>query len=599
MAKHNSTLRLKSRINHDLTITAVNVRAAIYSRKSTDDNDRNADNKSVTRQVEHGRAFASSKGWTVDDQHVFIDDGISGAEYQNRPGFTKLLTQIKDFQVLVMSEPSRFGRDMLRNAYHVGEIIDSGVRIFYYLNDEEEKAETPEQKIMLTLKSYASEVERQKASHRSRDALERKAKHGYNTGGVVYGYDNNIINSKNGAGELTKSHTDYSINKEQADTIRRIFRMYASGFGHTAIAKTMNGDTRYKTQSHKYFDDRTPPTPRKGTASWAPSSIREMLYNARYTGKVPFGEYRKVYKGGTKKRVKVGAPTYAARPDLRILPEDLWSAVQSRLKSVRASYVRENGGTLWGRPEAGRESKYLLSGLARCGCCGASMIATKIALGSRKGRHLVSHYQCSYNSNRGNSVCSNNWRERQETLDGKVLTAIERSILTPDAVNYVVDKAIKLVEERRRKEPDPTEKLEAQIRRLTRERDNLIALAASGRSPASVLNEIHKREQAIETLKGELARIPHRLRYDARELGSLKAAMRERMTKFQELMHSDVSLARQALRKLLSGPIKCIPVMRYGKKSYAFKGETRLGALLSTPSVTLASPRGFEPRLPP
>src|SRR3990172_2141629 len=89
------------------------------------------------------------------------DDNISGAEYQNRPGFTKLLTHLKELDALIMSESSRLGRDMLRNAYHIGEIIESDVQIFYYLTDEEVKADTPEQKIMVTLKSYASEVERQ------------------------------------------------------------------------------------------------------------------------------------------------------------------------------------------------------------------------------------------------------------------------------------------------------------------------------------------------------------------------------------------------------------------------------------------------------
>jgi hypothetical protein len=79
----------------------------------------------------------------------------------------------------------------------------------------------------------------------------------------------------------------------------------------------------------------------------------------------------------------------------------------------------------------------------------------------------------------------------------------------------------------------------------------------------------------------------------------LKAAMVARMGKFQNLIHADAPLARQALRKLLVGPIKCIPVVRDGRKGYAIRGETRLGALLASSNVTLASPRGFEPRLPP
>ena len=61
--------------------------AAIYARKSTDQSGVADEQKSVARQVEHARAYAARKGWTVDDEHVYVDDGISGAEFANRPGF--------------------------------------------------------------------------------------------------------------------------------------------------------------------------------------------------------------------------------------------------------------------------------------------------------------------------------------------------------------------------------------------------------------------------------------------------------------------------------------------------------------------------------
>jgi len=51
--------------------------AAVYARKSTDQNIADEE-KSVTRQVEHARAYAKRKGWTVADEHVYADDGISG-----------------------------------------------------------------------------------------------------------------------------------------------------------------------------------------------------------------------------------------------------------------------------------------------------------------------------------------------------------------------------------------------------------------------------------------------------------------------------------------------------------------------------------------
>lgn len=63
--------------------------AAIYARKSTDQTGVADDQKSVTRQIEHARAYAIRKGWTVDDGCIFVDDGVSGAEFAARPGFVR------------------------------------------------------------------------------------------------------------------------------------------------------------------------------------------------------------------------------------------------------------------------------------------------------------------------------------------------------------------------------------------------------------------------------------------------------------------------------------------------------------------------------
>ena len=43
--------------------------AAIYARKSTEQNVADEE-KSVTRQVERARDYATRKGWTVDDAHI-------------------------------------------------------------------------------------------------------------------------------------------------------------------------------------------------------------------------------------------------------------------------------------------------------------------------------------------------------------------------------------------------------------------------------------------------------------------------------------------------------------------------------------------------
>jgi DNA invertase Pin-like site-specific DNA recombinase len=59
--------------------------AAVYARKSTEQHGINDEQRSVARQIEHAHAYAKRKGWTVTPEHVYVDDGISGGEFANRP----------------------------------------------------------------------------------------------------------------------------------------------------------------------------------------------------------------------------------------------------------------------------------------------------------------------------------------------------------------------------------------------------------------------------------------------------------------------------------------------------------------------------------
>src|SRR5262247_4004963 len=165
--------------------------AAIYARKSTDQSGVADDQKSVARQVEHAKAYAARKGWIVADEHFYVDDGISGAEFANRPGFLRLMNALKprpSFQVLVMSEESRLGREAIETAYALKQLVTAGVRVFFYLEDRERTLDSPTDKIMLSLTAFADELERERARQRTYDAMQRKARAGHSTGGSCYGY---------------------------------------------------------------------------------------------------------------------------------------------------------------------------------------------------------------------------------------------------------------------------------------------------------------------------------------------------------------------------------------------------------------------------
>jgi DNA invertase Pin-like site-specific DNA recombinase len=149
-----------------------------YARKSTEQNGVADEQKSAARQIEHARQYATRKGWTVADDHVYVDDGISGAEFANRPGFLRLMNALKPrapFHVLVMSEESRLGREAIETAYALKQLVRAGVRVFFYLEDRERTLDSPTDKIMLSLTAFADELEREKARQRTYDAMQRKA----------------------------------------------------------------------------------------------------------------------------------------------------------------------------------------------------------------------------------------------------------------------------------------------------------------------------------------------------------------------------------------------------------------------------------------
>jgi hypothetical protein len=88
-----------------------------------------------------------------------------------------------------MSEESRLGREAIETAYALKQLVQAGVRVFFYLEDRERTLNSPTDRIMLSLTTFADELEREKARQRTYDAMQRKARAGHVTGGRVFGYD--------------------------------------------------------------------------------------------------------------------------------------------------------------------------------------------------------------------------------------------------------------------------------------------------------------------------------------------------------------------------------------------------------------------------
>ena len=60
------------------------LRASIYARKSTEDDEKSAQDRSTARQIAHAREYIQHKGWQLSEEHVYVDEAVSGAEFMKR-----------------------------------------------------------------------------------------------------------------------------------------------------------------------------------------------------------------------------------------------------------------------------------------------------------------------------------------------------------------------------------------------------------------------------------------------------------------------------------------------------------------------------------
>src|SRR5213593_271072 len=143
--------------------------AAVYARKSTDQAVSDEE-KSVTRQVELAVACARTHGFEVPPEHIYVDDAISGAEFDRRPGLMRLLNTLRPqapFAGLFLADKDRLGREQFETNHILKQISVAGVRIFEYQNGGHEvRLESPIDKLIMSVSNFAAELERAKASQR-------------------------------------------------------------------------------------------------------------------------------------------------------------------------------------------------------------------------------------------------------------------------------------------------------------------------------------------------------------------------------------------------------------------------------------------------
>jgi site-specific DNA recombinase len=448
---------------------------AVYCRKSNPDERTSEDGKSVERQRENATAFAAKKGWTVTDAHVYVDDGISGAEFVNRHNLQRLLRAVKQtprpFHALVIAEPKTLGREQIETAYVLKQITDAGVEVWGYLDGRALVMTTSADKLMFSVQAMAAESERERGRQRTREALHRKARLAHGTGARTFGFTTVRM------GE----HVERAIHEAQATVVRRIFTMASEGLGDARIAHALTADG----------------IPAPGPKGWQKETVTTVLKNRAYLGEFVYGKSRVVDRGGSVgKRVRVPESEWvtATKPELAIVPHELWDAVRERKKKTAAHYMRASSGTLQGKPESGLAAKTVLSGIARCACGGPLRF-----FGGWPG--ATARYHCAHRYTRGATACDNRRGIPMKALDEAVLDAVRGGIVvTPGAPAALLDELEAHRVTAAEAQAAGREDAEREIARLTKEIANLVAACAAGTVP-EIAEGIAERRARIEALQ--------------------------------------------------------------------------------------------------
>jgi site-specific DNA recombinase len=429
--------------------------AAIYARKSTEDTRSKEEGKSTARQIENATAYAVAKGWTIDPDLIFVDENISGGEFVNRPGLAacRAAAAAHRFERLVVMERSRIGRATWRTGACIEELEEAGVEVHAYGGQGIIRSGSVDTVVGV----WSDTEEKARASHRTREGLTAKAQQGHATGGRPYGY---VVVRKD-------RHSEYQIDPEQAAIVRQAFQWSASGLGDARVRNRLADLTG---------------------SPWRRNRVRRLLSNPIYIGELAWGRTRVTPRGGqAKRRVRTAEPAVLVeRPELRIIEDALWNQVQARKAATRAHYAK---GGLATKPAGGTATKYLLTGILRCGTCNSTMTM----LGGNGRR-----YYCLGRAQKGAAFCSNRASVPMDILDKAVIDILLDELLGDPERLWAI---IREREAQRAVPTGPVVSMARETAKLEKEIANLVKLAASGSQ--DVLAGIQERRGRIELLQAK------------------------------------------------------------------------------------------------
>ncbi|HJB53690.1 MAG TPA: recombinase family protein, partial [Candidatus Oscillibacter pullicola] len=203
------------------------------------------------------------------------------------------------------------------------------------------------------------------------------------------------------------------VDPPAADVVRDIFQMFADGIGYVRMTKILR--ERGVLNPQAYFNQNNPDYYKNSDYwrkpfDWHATSVRAILNNPVYLGKVVFG--RSKTKGFfDKRRVEAAEEEWVVAENTHepLITQELWDTVHQMMKARR----RENG--------KGEVQPFV--GLVKCADCGSSL---NVSYDKKHGRYTG--FSCWVYKNYGKERCTSHaigWK----TLNQLVLEDIRRNAI--------------------------------------------------------------------------------------------------------------------------------------------------------------------------
>jgi len=554
-------------------------RVALYARYSSD----NQSAASIEDQFRICREHAARQGWTVTAS--YHDAAISGASMILRPGIQTLLADARcgKFDMVLAEALDRVSRDQADVATLFKHLKFAGLAIVTLSEGEISELHVGLKGTMnaLFLKDLAAKTHR---------GLRGRVEAGKAGGGLCYGYD--VVKRLDASGEPVRG--ERTVNPDQAEVVRRVFRDFATGISPRAIARRLNDEGVSGPDGKLWSDSTLRGHAKRGTG---------FLNNELYIGKLVWNRQRYIKDPTTGKRVSRINPPEAwiisEVPELRIIEDTLWQAVKARqsiltvehaavIAAVRASHAARAANPL----NATHRPRSLLSGLLVCGCCGGPF--------ALRGQD---RYGCSNHIMNGS--CANSRTIRRDALEERVLVGLKERLMAPEAAAEAIRTYVEETNRRnhaRRADGEAERRELDKIARAVKEIVTLIETGAGNRALLTRLTELEEREDEINA---RLAQSPvdqpdiHPNVADiyARKVARLTEALRR---------PDERDEAADAIRGLIEkitlspGPKRGqIDAMLYGDFGRILKWTAQNantpGAFASGVSVSVVAGAGFEP----